>query len=98
MDLNVAFLLNPFVSKEPILAWGLPLRQLEPMALFRHAEELLKTRQGLLVLSNPSEEEQETSLYMANRAGFSVHSQTLWQANPDGIQKRPRYGTVLRAL
>ncbi len=78
--LDVAFLLNPFVTREPLLRWGLPLRTFAPEAIFDHLAALLRPRRGLLYTSNPTEEELTITRTIAQAAGFSPMREQHWQA------------------
>ena len=93
--IHLGFMLNPFVSKEPLLAWGLPMSQLKPEALFNHAFTCLKPHNGVLILSCPSEEEFELARVLAKAARFTEGQKTLWKPKEISIQKKPRYGLVL---
>lgn len=88
------FLLNPFVSKEPLLAWGLPLKFLQPEKLFKHASDLLRPTRGALVLSHPSREEFETGCRLAKQAGFFMGPPVVWEPSNHSIQKKPRWGSL----
>ena len=94
-DLDVAFLLNPFVSEDPILDWGLPKKFLKPTAILKHARELLERRQGILLLSSP-EEEWEISFGLARKSGFSLIEKKNWHPSPISIQKKTRFGGLFR--
>lgn len=91
---DFAFLLNPFVSKEPLLAWGLPLNFLQPEKLFKHACDLLRPMRGTLVLSHPSKEEFETGCRLAKQAGFFMGPPVVWEPSNHSIQKKPRWGSL----
>lgn len=91
---DVILMLNPFVSKAPLLAWGLPLKYLKPTELFIHAAELLREKKGALVLSSPSEDEFEIASKLATRAGFQLGMPVLWHPKPQSVQKKPRFGRL----
>jgi hypothetical protein len=93
-SLDVVFLLNPFVSKAPLLAWGLPLKFLKPKEIFKHACDLLKEKRGFLVLSCPSLEELETASRLAKEAGFQLAEMAIWNPSPQAIQKKARFGRL----
>lgn len=88
------FLLNPFVSEGPTLAWGLPLSTLQPEALFSHAYQLLRPRKGILVLSNPSEDEFEIASELAKKVGFRLGPPLTWRPQTGSAQKKPRWGRL----
>ncbi len=91
---DLALLLNPFVSKEPLLSWGLPLSKLRPEELFNHVMKTLKPRKGILILSCPSLEELEIAQTLAHQAGFIAGHQVKWFPPKNSIQQKPRYGIV----
>lgn len=91
---DLALLLNPFVSKEPLLSWGLPLSKLQPDRLFKHALATLRPRKGILILSCPSPEELEIAKKLAKNAGFIEGSQIFWNPSKNSVQQKPRYGIV----
>jgi len=92
--LDVVFLLNPFVSKAPLLSWGLPEKYLKPKEIFKHASELLQKKKGFLVLSCPSLEELETASDFAKEAGFQLGELAIWNPSSQSIQKKARFGRV----
>lgn len=91
---DVILMLNPFVSKAPLLAWGLPLQHLKPAELFCHAYDLLKEKKGVLVFSSPSEDEFEMASTLAKQAGFQLGMRVSWHPKPESIQKKSRYGRL----
>ncbi len=93
--LHVGFLLNPFVTREALLAWGLPLSELQPEKIFHHAYSLLKPQNGVLVLSNVDEDEIEISYEIAKKAGFVIGEAKSWFPNVDVKTALPRFGTIL---
>lgn len=92
--LDICFLLNPFVSDEPTLQWGLPLTVLKPKDFFEHAYSLIKPN-GLCILSNPSAEEYEIACQLAVGCGFSLGQEALWNPKQGSQQQKPRYGIIL---
>lgn len=94
-EVDVAFLLNPFVQERSVLAWGLPLRFLQPGALFAHCAHTLKEN-GLLLVSAPTVEEKEKSDHWARQAGFLPIKTAEWHPTPRSTQTRPRLGTLYR--
>lgn len=91
---DIAFLLNPFVSKEPLLSWGLPLSKLRPQEVFNHTMKTLKAKAGILILSCPSPEELEIARGLAAEAGFIEGPQVFWSPPKKSVQQKPRYGIV----
>jgi len=91
---DAVFLLNPFVTKEPLLAWGLPLGLLKPAEMFSHAYGLLKEKKGFMVLGCPSEEEMEVASQYALKAGFLLGEIKVWKANSVTAQKKSRFGRI----
>lgn len=80
--LDLAFLTEPFVTEDPLLCWGLPLSRLTPRAIFAHAHSLLAPRRGLLLVSNPDEEE-----YAAARGHFAAVG---FHVIHEAVQEEPR--------
>jgi hypothetical protein len=96
LPLDVIFLLHPFVTPEPPLRWGLPLSVYRPQILFEHCMRILKTRTGILLLSNPTLKEFEISLNLAEKAGFTVKQKVLWKAtSTNPAHQKPRFGAWL---
>lgn len=93
--LQVGFLLNPFVTREALLAWGLPLSELKPAKIFNHAFSLLKPQNGVLVLSNVDEHEIGISYQVAKEAGFIIGEARSWFPNTEVAKAMPRFGTIL---
>lgn len=91
---DIAFFLNPFVSEEPLLSWGLPLSKLQPDALFKHVMKTLSPKKGIMILSCPSPEELEISKELAKQAGFVAGLQVQWFPKENSVQQKPRYGIV----
>ncbi len=90
--LDLAFLLHPFVSEDPLLAWGLPRSLLKPEALFKHLAECVRPRKGVVILSSPSEDEYNIALELAEKAGLVLRQKTLWEMGPESVQSHPRFG------
>ncbi len=86
------FLLNPFVTESPLLAWGLPLRHFKPEQFFEKVTSLLTPGQGLLFVTNPSEEEVEITQALL-RKDFDQLETHDWFASAGG---HPRYGGLYR--
>ena len=93
--LQVGFLLNPFVTREALLAWGLPLSELQPVKIFHHAYSLLKPQKGVLVLSNIDEHEIGISYQIAKEAGFVIGEMKSWFPTTGTVTGLPRFGTIL---
>ncbi|NBY18905.1 hypothetical protein EBQ74_01320 [bacterium] len=91
---DIALLLNPFVSADPLLSWGLPLSTLKPQEIFHHAMKTLKDQKGMMILSCPSPEELEISKELAKKAGFVAGLQVKWSPKENSVQQKPRYGIV----
>lgn len=91
---DFAFLLHPFVSKEPLLAWGLPIQYLQPEKIFEHAFSILSSRKGVLILSHPSEDEFALGCEIAKKKGFSLGPPTVWKPQKNTVQKKPRIGCL----
>ena len=92
---DLAFLLNPFFSKEPLVNWGLPLSKFQPAEIFVHCKTLLKPKGGLLVLSSPTAEELTSAKALADSAGFQLKQEVKWVPKDSGIQKQLRLGASL---
>lgn len=93
---HIALLLNPFVTVDPLLDWGLPGRALKPEQIFRHTFNLLKDQNGVCLLSCPCPDEFAVALRFADKVGF-VRGQTAeWHPKKDGAQGQPRYGILLK--
>jgi hypothetical protein len=60
----------PFLSKEPLLNWGLPENYLKPEILLKHALNILKT-QGIIIISNQLETEKNIQLQIIQSLGFN---------------------------
>lgn len=97
-SLDIAFLLNPFVSKEPLLAWGLPVGLFKPGEIFQHAYQLLKPKNGFLVLGCPSPEELEIASEFAKKAGFQLGDIAVWQPSSKTVQQKARFGRLCYSM
>jgi hypothetical protein len=62
--------LFPFVLKEDVVTWYLPLHAFEPMALFQHARNILAP-EGFIFMMNTDVEEFSLSADFLRRIGFS---------------------------
>lgn len=91
--IDMGFLLNPFVLERSIMAWGLPLRFLQPGAIFRHCADRL-VNGGYLLVSTPTAKEMAESVRLAMCAGLVKVQSANWQPGPDSIQTRPRLGVL----
>ena len=93
--LQIGFLLNPFVAREALLSWGLPLSSLQPEKIFHHAYSLLKPQNGVLMLSNVDEHEIEISYQIAKKTGFIIGEARTWRTPTGASNALPRHGTIL---
>jgi len=93
--LQIGFLLNPFVAREALLSWGLPLSSLQPEKIFHHAYSLLKPQNGVLILSNIDEHEIEISYQIAKKTGFIIGEARTWRTQTGAPNALPRHGTIL---
>lgn len=59
----------PFILKEDVVTWYLPLNQFEPMALFGHAGKILSPG-GFLLMVNTGEDEFTPASHLLKQAGF----------------------------
>jgi hypothetical protein len=94
--LHIAFLLHPFVTTAPLLSWGLPLENFKPSAMMKHAKNLLQPKKGILILSSPTEVEYEISLNLALQEGFNLGQEVQWHPGNSSVQKKSRFGIILR--
>ena len=92
---HFAFLLNPFVTELPVLAWGLPLSKLKPEDIFSHLYGLLKPENGLALISSPSEDEFEIVKRLSLETGFRIREEQTWFAHGKSVQKQSRHGIVV---
>ncbi len=81
--LDVALLLDPFVLPEPLLRWGLPKATFAPEKIVNHIYDQLRPQRGLLVTSNPTEEEFAITNSLCRAAGFSPVEEHHWHAPED---------------
>jgi hypothetical protein len=88
---EVGLLLNPFVTKSTLLAWGLPLAHFAPEEIYAHARRQCR---GLLFVTHPSEMEREIGLELAARAGFRLLEERGWKPGARSAQRRPRLGLL----
>lgn len=69
--------LFPFVLKEDVVSWYLPLGAFEPELLFRHARAILAPN-GFVFMINTEEEEFVLASDLLRRAGFSRRGFTIY--------------------
>lgn len=67
---NVITMFLPFVFKEPLLYWGLPLSTYHPEKIFRHAFSLLKDG-GIWIITSQEEIEEEKCHEILEKLGIS---------------------------
>jgi len=93
-DLDVIFLLHPFVTKEPLVQWGLPTRFFQPDKLLAHCVSTLRNRRGRLLLSCPTEEEFEIATRLLVQNGMKLTERHDWHPEKENakIQKQSRLG------
>ncbi len=89
--LDVAFLLDPFVVKGPLLHWGLPSANFVPERIVEHVHRLLAPQSGLLVTSNPDEEERDVTYALCERFGFRRLEERYWEPKPES-ESSARFG------
>ncbi len=92
---DVIFALHPFVTPKPLLAWGLPLRHFRPEAFFAHAASLLSPEKGLLLVSNPTEEERRITQHLLSQ-DFELVETRDWKPGKRTVQGDPRLGGLYR--
>jgi hypothetical protein len=92
--LDLALLLNPFVTEGPLRAWGLPRSCFQPQAIFAHAHRLLAARGGKLIVSSPSEQELAIVIRLAKEAGFKFGGRHDWRPTGDSLQRKARLGAL----
>lgn len=96
--LDIAFLLHPFVTPEPLLAWGLPMSKFKPLEIFKNVRQSLsESNLRLLLLSCPTPEELHISRTLARDVGFKEVEAADWQPSASNVQKKPRLGLLLKA-
>ena len=91
---DFAFLLNPFLTPRPLLAWGLSFHEFCPAALFAHVEKKLAPG-GRVILSCPTAEELRDGLNLAKQHRLDMVSQVTWRPRRNSVQKQPRFGALL---
>ncbi|MFZ5442628.1 MAG: hypothetical protein ACOZQL_21645 [Myxococcota bacterium] len=85
----------PFLTPEPLAAWGLPARALAPEALLRHVVARLVPG-GVLLVVNQGEHEAELQQALFDELG--LQPKVLGRIeSPLSPFKKPRYGFMLRA-
>lgn len=87
-------MLNPFVTFEPHLKWGLPSRTFAPAELFAHSRTLLQSTGGWLLTSSPTEHEREIVEGLARENKFQRLQQLVWSPGPQTLQRQPRLGAL----
>ncbi len=60
----------PFVAKEPLISWGLPLKFYLPKRLAEHAYEILN-HQGIIIIVNQTEREKNIQLKILHDLGLN---------------------------
>jgi len=93
-DCDFIFLLNPFVSEEPLLQWGLPLPELKPRAIFEQVAVSLSKHRGKLLLCCPTEDELEISASYAESLGLVPTHTAEWHPSATTLQNTPRLGIL----
>ncbi len=93
-DLHIALLLNPFVTEEPLLRWGLPRKFLRPEFLFDNTHKSLRKNRGILLVSSPTIEEYRIAQYLAVQSGFRRIQEETWRHSDNSLQGQPRYGAL----
>lgn len=91
---DLVCLLNPFVTSNPHLAWGLPLSLLRPTELWKRVAELLKPRQGWCLLSSPTMEEFHLNLELAHAVGLKLREKKNWDPETGSQQTQSRLGAL----
>jgi len=91
---EVICLLNPFVTLNPLLLWGLPRRHFRPEATFAHAASLLP-KGGILVTSSPTGAEQAVVGEFAQKY-FTLVQTHQWTPPAGSVQTHPRLGGLYR--
>ena len=67
----------PFVMKEDVVSWYLPLEMFEPQRLFDHAREIL-SKDGFLLMTNTDEVEFALAEGFMQKAGFSKKGEVVY--------------------
>ena len=91
--LDVAFLLDPFVLPEPLVRWGLPTTTFAPTDIVTHVYDMLAPQQGVLVTSNPTDEEFAITKKLCAAAGFRLVEEHHWAA-PEESESTDRLGIL----
>ena len=93
---DVITVLLPFVFADPLLAWGLPLRHFDPLAMLAHAVSLLNDDGVLLILNQgKAESVRQGELFevLPNRTGIALDIQDVGRLPESFLQYHyPRYG------
>lgn len=83
----------PFVVKEPLLKWGLPIKYFKPEQMLVHAYESLRP-EGKLFIVNQGEIEYEEQKQLCKRVGLSFED--IGNVNSVFIEdKYPRYAIII---
>ncbi|MEW5822684.1 MAG: hypothetical protein AB1782_20995 [Cyanobacteriota bacterium] len=85
----------PFIVKEPLLNWGLPLKYFEPENMLKHAYNLLKS-QGIILVVNQSEIEFKIQLQIIKGLGLNYIEIEKPYSNYFSPFKHERYITVVK--
>jgi len=91
--LDVAVLLSPFVTEEPLRRWGLPRTYFRPEELFA---KLARTLQpcGLCLVSCPTEKEFSLASRYADRAGLRCLERRDWAPTSPDSERSPRFAAL----
>lgn len=89
------FLLNPFVTIQPHLKWGLPKRLFRPAPFFEHVVGLVRPG-GWILSSSPTDAERLEVRKLAIENGMKQAHQWRWNSKAEGAQKQDRFGLLLR--
>lgn len=93
---DIILLLHPFVLPRSVLAWGLPLRFLQPSQLVGHAWHLLRPG-GLLLTSSPTQSELTSLNDLTSKLDGCTEIETKkWSPCPETAQQTWRFGTLFR--
>lgn len=92
--LDLALLLNPFVTEGPLRAWGLPRKHFQPRALFAQIRRCLEVRGGKLLVCSPSEQEFSIAVRLAEENGLKLLMRHDWRPKESSLQRKPRLGGV----
>lgn len=96
VPMDLILMLNPFVTEEPHLNWGLPLKTFSPYRVFEHASKIVSERVGLLLLSSPDDEEFEVADQLARQVGFDPINKATWNPTEFSLQRKPRIGGLYK--